>query len=727
MQIYTFSYTGNGSDNYQPAVSFPWTADAVLLRGESATNSELLLKTAAMTVNTISLGSNAVSFTGGIKSLDATGITLGTSTKANENAVVFHGIAFKDDGAGDFNVGTYTGNGTSQTVSLAYNPALVITKREGASQAISTTSADPLGVGHLFGSGGDLTTFTALTAGFSVNGNATVNANGSTYYYLAFKATGKCVVGSYVGNGTTQSLAVNNGFQPVFSVSKVIGGAGFLYLKTNTVGGSSSLRATSGAGLIANQITSLDSNGFSVGASTSNSSATPYVYWAFRNQYHNTVSGRTLASGRKSIFNGVIPNPTGWTWSLPFNVLRASTSVVIDPSFNLETYANISVSKTYYVSTTGSDGNSGIDENHALRNVKTAMNKVDADQVLIKAGTFRGAEGWNNASPNRNMKIKGYGGSVILSLELTGLSYAAVSSHYEATTATAITCVVDASSPDVYGDSIPLIPQANSAAVNTTPGSWYYDAGATTLYVHTLDSRSPDSNILAFINQGNGVQDDAVTYYVEGIDFWGGTQAMGIVSTSASCNFYAKNCSFKYDRWTIQSNGIQMNGGGEVILQGCVSSRNSGDGFKPIQNGAQGCNLALINCIGRTNGLPSLTSSNGYSRHDSGNTVTVNCEFFNSWGRNSHSINNGGKEWHLGTYCHDPLTTDSTSINFEIDDVSTMWLDSCRYAGALVADVYAGTNATIYYRNMGTPVTGGPGTIVAGYNAETRVLASGRV
>ena len=52
--------------------------------------------------------------------------------------------------------------------------------------------------------------------GFTVGTHATVNTNGSTYFYAAFRdnGAGDIKVGSYTGNGYDQHVITGVGFQP---------------------------------------------------------------------------------------------------------------------------------------------------------------------------------------------------------------------------------------------------------------------------------------------------------------------------------------------------------------------------------------------------------------------------------------------------------------------------------------------------------------------------------
>ena len=404
--------------------------------------------------------------------------------------------------------------------------------------------------------------------------------------------------------------------------------------------------------------------------------------------------------------------PDTWAWEPPFTVQQQGSTFRVDPDFDLEAYANITIAKTYYVTPDGNNGNSGADEANALASVSTALNKADVDRVLVKAGTYVGSNGWNNASPARSIKVMGYGGNVILSTHVEGLSWSAVDSHYEASYATNIGTVVDFLALDDGGDGIPLVAAANAAAVDSTPGTWYYDATLDIIYVNTSDSRAPDANIRCYISTTNGRMNDAVTYYVEGIEFHGGTSAFLAGIADAGAKLYFKNCAFKYTANTAASDGMLISGLGEVICHNCVATRNGGDGFKVQLSGAVVANAALIDCIGRHNGRPGITNANGSSRHGPGNTIGINCEFHDNYGPGLFDVTNDTQSWYLGCYSHDPASA-SSRFGFAVQNIATLWLDGCESSGNADGDLYCDTGATISYRNMtpATPTTSGGGTI----------------
>ena len=407
---------------------------------------------------------------------------------------------------------------------------------------------------------------------------------------------------------------------------------------------------------------------------------------------------------------------------LPFKIKRVNGAPTVEPSFNLRTYAGITVAKTYYVKAAADGGNdsaTGADEAHAFASINKALTRTDVDRVMVKAGlygviTYPISHTWNNASPNRNVEVIGYGGDVIStsSIEFASLTWNKVDNHYEASYTTTVNRVRDGHILDAQGDHTKLTVKTSVAEVDGAAGSWFYDAAADLIYVRVADDRAPDADIYCYIGAPNGRIDDAVTYYIEDITFYGGTQSFLGSGNAVASKAYFKDCTFKY----ATGDCISFTGGGEVILQDCEISQCEADGIHLEVNTAQTANLILIDTTSRNNGLSTATNSNGYSRHGPGNTVVIGGHYYGNYGPNIKDINSDTYLWCLGVHNTTPACAADGAYNFGIGDTtatSKMWLDSCISDGTVTKDLYIGPSATAYIHNMtpASPTTNGGGTL----------------
>lgn len=185
-------------------------------------------------------------------------------------------------------IGTYTGNGVDNRIitGIGFQPDLVILK--GGANVARFRSAAMVGdlAQNFAGTGADtadiIQNFT--TDGFVVGTNASANAAGTVYYYVAIRClnVNYMKVGAYRGNGVDDRSITDLLFQP-----------DFLFLKGNNASANASYRTSlmtgDNTGFFSATVSSSDiiqsflTNGFQVGASVhANSSGVQYNYWALK-------------------------------------------------------------------------------------------------------------------------------------------------------------------------------------------------------------------------------------------------------------------------------------------------------------------------------------------------------------------------------------------------------------------------------------------------------------
>jgi hypothetical protein len=177
-------------------------------------------------------GVAAAAFTSGINITSGeTGFSVGTHATVNSNGVTYEYVAFgnatshrRGDGAEDFYIGSYTGNGLDARAidHLGFTPSMVVVKRNNgtANQSVwkSASSSMTDSTATYFSATADVTNGTLLqglvSGGFTLSTNAAVNAAGATYVWFAFAEGANFKIGSYTGNSTANREISGIGFSP---------------------------------------------------------------------------------------------------------------------------------------------------------------------------------------------------------------------------------------------------------------------------------------------------------------------------------------------------------------------------------------------------------------------------------------------------------------------------------------------------------------------------------
>jgi hypothetical protein len=182
--------------------------------------------------------------------------------------------------------GSDTGNGTSQNITTPGWAADVVLVKGGSSvmqlwtSAMGATSCKPLTGSTAL----DATTGVSQHAsGFTVAGNAAINTNATTYYWLAIRDDGTAdfQVGSYTGNGGDSRNLTPLDFDPnLVIIASATTNA--MVFRTSTMSGDASTTFNGTPGI--NVIQSFITNGWQVGTDASvNTNAVTYYYAAFKN------------------------------------------------------------------------------------------------------------------------------------------------------------------------------------------------------------------------------------------------------------------------------------------------------------------------------------------------------------------------------------------------------------------------------------------------------------
>jgi hypothetical protein len=218
--------------------------------------------------------------------------------------------------------GVYAGNGSSQTITIGWQPALIIISSDatGGPQTDRATSykmASMAAAGYMSGnSSAEYKTSNGITitsTGFSVGSNDDINDSGDNFYWTAFRAGPWIDTGSYTGTGSNGS--VTTGRQPSFVfLAEDAAGSDTMMWKNARRAAAGIAKKTSGYFINEGGIT-LTSTGFDISENAIISGST-YYWIALYSQvggtrhfevgsYTGNGSGQTITLGYQPI-SGII-------------------------------------------------------------------------------------------------------------------------------------------------------------------------------------------------------------------------------------------------------------------------------------------------------------------------------------------------------------------------------------------------------------------------------------
>ncbi|TXH02006.1 MAG: hypothetical protein E6P95_00755 [Candidatus Moraniibacteriota bacterium] len=296
------SYSGNNGAT-QAITSVGFQPNYVAIKSSSALVASFMTSSMATNVSQRFDGNNETTDGTRIVSLDSTGFTVGSIAAVNDTPNTYWFFAFKTT-SGAFAEGTYTGNGTTQSPSVGFRPNYVMVKIANATAATSAvfnqTESNSDYSGTTDDSANGTNWITSLDSnGFTVGSDARVNENTKTLYWVAFggasnptgTGTYKMATGSYSGNGTSQSIS-SLGFRPDLVIVKHNDQTTDQYavFRTSLTAGDATHVFANSTNVITGAITSIDSDGFSVGSNaTTNTSGDTYYWTAFGNAWNPTT------------------------------------------------------------------------------------------------------------------------------------------------------------------------------------------------------------------------------------------------------------------------------------------------------------------------------------------------------------------------------------------------------------------------------------------------------
>jgi len=395
--------------------------------------------------------------------------------------------------------------------------------------------------------------------------------------------------------------------------------------------------------------------------------------------------------------------PSGFLVTPPFEIQQSGTSYRVDPDFDLETYANIAVTKTYYVnSVTGSDSNTGLSWAQAFKTLSKIQSQGDADLVYIAENSYF-QKNQRSTQYTRNIKFIGLGSGATrprITADVnnqTGAFSVHSGNCYVANIGEFVGYAYDNSNVNAFGNATSLTAAASIAACVATPNTFFTDWPNTDVYVNLFNGRAPDGSLILGDGTCMSVTADNRKQYFENIIF-GSTVIYQNSTSTGNLKGYFKNCLIK---GTIV--GVT-----EYIMQNCDSFSRLGEDCMnyDIRNTVPTIAYEL-NCDLNTQAL-GTSNTQASTTHNGCTIVRVGGKYHDTAGQNVADVTGGvGQTWMLG--CELYQSTSGVGCYFSLLQA---WLDGI-YIHDVTTGIDTASGTTVYYknlRNLATTPTTGAGT-----------------
>lgn len=371
---------------------------------------------------------------------------------------------------------------------------------------------------------------------------------------------------------------------------------------------------------------------------------------------------------------------------VPFKIYKNQDGTFkVADSFDLQTYAGITVSKTYYVDTnTGNDGNDGLTAGTALLTWNAAVAKADVDRIILCDGSYL-YRSVSTGAPTRNIEVVGEGTVYFTSDRTNNLGAWSLvvdkTNTYQSTVAGGeyIARVYDESVLDAFSKPTKYTDRASIDLVEANAGSYYWNGGV--IYVHLLSSADPTGNTdIKYYDSQVAVTKDNLTLYYKNINFRP-TAILGNATAAGGLKVYFDECSF----YSLSVNGLDL-----FILKDCDGFSASEDLFNYKDKNGKPTNAIEIDCDIYRN--YSGATSQASTTHDNCNIVRINGKYHDVYGQ-CIADTGAGKSWCLGTEVYNS----NAGVGFY--STVTMWLDTCHSHDNSTYDLQNTLGNTIYIRN----------------------------
>lgn len=383
----------------------------------------------------------------------------------------------------------------------------------------------------------------------------------------------------------------------------------------------------------------------------------------------------------------------------------------------------------YYISKTGSSGNTGLSPASPLDTLPN---------VFLKAGPWRihvmEAGDWdvrkvNLPSINKTLDysiVCDAGVAYFLGSEL-GITWVASPNYanvYFYANANVAQCL-DRTNLDSNGYYTALTDVADPTVVSSTLNSEFVGSGldGSGTYIRLFDDRNPNGSDSVLANLTTAeyrIRNDTVpiTGYCKNI-YWQGFQHVQhrVFSGSSRLTIVMDNCHSEY---TLN---LGSNLGGFEFLgtisytRNCQSNKNLKDGFSYHANGGIGCWFYEEDCTGNDNGGDGLGNNNGSTSHDVSKGIRLRTTALRNEGPNIADVDVGTVTNNIRCIARD--STRSVAGNNYTAGQCTIYLDQCESSGSATDLITAGGGLINYISPTTFTLNGGAGTARKRANIES--------
>ena len=355
---------------------------------------------------------------------------------------------------------------------------------------------------------------------------------------------------------------------------------------------------------------------------------------------------------------------------------KGTVEVDYDVSVNDPTESGV----TYYVDpVNGESTNSGLTPDDAFGKMATALEKSDVSCIMLKGGVYASTLNLANDPIQKTIAIKAMEGENVVIAQAIGSTLTADTDHPGTYYGSRGNCygIVDMKYQNSEGDPVEYVNASDVLTVYSTPGSWILTGG--TFYLHTLDGREQDEDLLCFRSGNNLVAEGNITLYLENLKVYGGSVPLKATAQAGTdqLKVYAKNCDFYYP-YTANDDCVQMQGTTISIFQNCRAKYGKKDGFN--YHVAEGIvpKAIEIGCEGAYCGNIEDANDQGSTIHDGGSAIRVNCLYHHNQGSNVADETAGTEAWMIGCVAFNSLAVNAgQNANYFTYDGVKFWMESC--------------------------------------------------